>query len=126
MKFFFKRREYRAYRYFRLTLIVTAAILAVAVVSTLTVDLGPALRARAERAASGQLEREVSIGRLGIRVFTGRFDVGDISIGGRHAGDRPFFTAKRLMVSLDWSTALRRRPEFNVTNVDLFDWQMLV
>jgi hypothetical protein len=126
VKFFFKRREYRLYRYFRLTLIVAAAILAATVVSTLTVDLGPALRARAERAASGQLDRQVTIGTLGVRVFTGRFVVGDFSIGGRRPGDRPFFTARQLMISLDWSTALQRRPEFHVTNVDLFDWNMLV
>ena len=126
MKFFFKRREYRAYRYFKLTLSIAAAILAVSIVSTLTVDLGPLLRERAERAASERLEREVRIGDLDVHVFTGRFLVSDITIGGRRAGDRPFFTAKRLSIALDWSTALRRRPEFNVTAVDLFDWQMLV
>ena len=42
------------------------------------------------------------------------------------AGDRPFFTAKRLSVSLDWSKAVARRPEFIVTSVELLDWQMLV
>jgi hypothetical protein len=126
VKFFLKRREYKAYRYFRLGLIIMAAILAAAIVSTLTVDLGPALRARAEQTASNRLERAVRIGELYVHVFTGRFIVSDLTIDGRMPGDRPFFTAKRLAVSLDWSTAFRRRPEFNITGVELTDWQMLV
>jgi len=126
VKFFFKRREYRAYRYFRLSLAIAAAMLAVSVVSTLTVDLGPGLRGRAEQAASDRLERAVRIGSLSVRVFTGRFIVSDFSIDGRRPEDRPFFTAKRLSIALDWSTALQRRPELNVTAVDLTDWQMLV
>ena len=75
MKFFLKRREYKAYRYFRLTLSIAAAILAATIVSTLTVDLGPALRARAEQAASARLERGVRIGELHVHVFTGRFAI---------------------------------------------------
>ena len=126
MKFFLNRREYRAYRYFRLGLIIAAAILAAAIVSTLTVDLGPALRARAEQAASAQLKRAVRIGSLAVHVFSGRFVVADFSIDGRSPGDRPFFTAKRLSIALDWSTAFRRRPDFNITGVDMTDWQMLV
>ena len=44
-----------------------------AYVSFVTIDLGPAVRAQAERAASGQLDREVRIGRLGTYLLPGRF-----------------------------------------------------
>jgi hypothetical protein len=105
---------------------LAAAVLAAAVVSTLTVDLGPRLRALAEREGSRRLERTVSIGRLSVHVARGRVVVEDLTIGGRRAGDRPFFTAEHLSLSLDWTTALRRRPEFTVTSVEITDWQMLV
>src|SRR5688500_5197390 len=102
------------------------AILAAAVVSTLTIDLGPAARAFAEREGSKRLNRPVHVGRLSIHVLRGRVLLEDFSIDGRAAGDRPFFTAQRLSVSLDWSKAVARRPEFVVTSVELVNWQMLV
>ena len=126
LKFFKRRREYRTYRYFRLILIIAAAILASSVVSTLTVDLGPGLRALAERGASSRLKRAVHLGSLSVRVFTGRFVVGNLTIDGRKPEDKPFFTARQISIALDWSAALQRRPDFNVTSVDIVDWQMLV
>jgi translocation-and-assembly-module (TAM) inner membrane subunit TamB-like protein len=119
-------REHRVLRYISLSLTIAAAILAAVVVSTLTVDLGPLVRGRVEQAGSSWLKRAVRIGSLHVQVFTGRVLLDDLSIDGRRPEDRPFFTAKRLSVSLDWSTALRRRPEFTVTSVELTDWQMLV
>ena len=113
-------------RYNSLSLTIAAAILAAVIVSTLTVDLGPLVRERVEQAGSSWLKRAVRIGSLHLQVFTGRLLLDDLSIDGRRPEDRPFFTAKRLSVSLDWSTALRRRPEFTVTSVELTDWQMLV
>src|SRR5204863_1984671 len=68
----------------------------------------------------------IHIGRLSIHVLTGRFLVEDVTIDGLHKGDRPFFTAKRISVSIDWATAMRRRPEFLITSVEMTDWQMLV
>ena len=50
----------------------------------------------------------------------------DFSIDGLTPGDRPFFTAKRLSLGLDWLTAFRRVPEFTITSVEMTDWQMLV
>ena len=105
---------------------VAAAILAVAVVSSLTVDLGPALRGLAEHEAAQQLKRPVHIGSMRLLVARGIVEVRDFSIEGLEHTDRPFFTAKRLLVSLDWSQMLQRRPEFIITSVDLSDWQMLV
>ena len=51
-------------------------VVAVALVGLVTIDLGPAVRARAERALGAYLEREVSIGRIGIWLLGGRFSVG--------------------------------------------------
>ena len=126
MKFFTRRREYKTYRYFRLSLIIVAAILASSVVSTLTVDLGPGLRALAERGASSRLKRAVRMGSLSVRVFTGRFMIANLTIDGRKPEDKLFFTARQISIALDWSAALQRRPDFNVTSVDIVDWQMLV
>jgi hypothetical protein len=117
---------HRSLRYVGTAMAITAAILAAAVVSTLTIDLGPRLRALAEREGSRRVERDVRIGRLSLHVARGRVVLEDLSIGGLRPGDRPFFTAKHLSLSLDWSTAMRRRPEFTVTSVELTDWEMLV
>ena len=126
VRFLSRLREHKVLRYISLSLTIAAVVLAAVMVSTLTVDLGPLVRGRAEQAASRRLKRAVRIGSLHVQVFTGRLLLGDLSIDGRRPEDRPFFTAKRLSVSLDWSTALRRRPEFTVTSVELTDWQMLV
>jgi autotransporter translocation and assembly factor TamB len=113
-------------RYLSVSLSVAAAIVAVALVASLTVDLGPGVREYAERTASTQLERQVTIGRLSVRLLTGRFLVENFSISGLRPGDRPFFTAQRLEVSVDWRPALARRPDIRITSVELTDWQMLV
>jgi hypothetical protein len=115
-----------AARYLGVALTLVIAIVAATVVSTLTIDLGPAARTVAEREGSKRLNRAVRIGRLSIHLLRGRVLLEDLSIDGREAGDRPFFTAKRLSVSLDWTKALARRPEFVITSVELIDWEMLV
>src|SRR4051812_16980152 len=123
---FTRPRVRRVLRYVGIGVSVAAAIIAVALVVSLTVDLGPSVRVYAERAGSDEIERPVHIGRLSIHLLTGRFIVEDFSIDGLHQGDRPFFTAKRLAVSVDWFSALARRPDIKVTSVELTDWQMLV
>jgi translocation-and-assembly-module (TAM) inner membrane subunit TamB-like protein len=117
-------RYHKVYHYFKLTLGVWAAILAVAVVTGVMVDLGPSVRNLAETQGSKALKRPIHIGRLAIRLFLGRFVLEDFSIEGLEPTDRPFFTAKHLELSLDWSTLLRR--EVTITAVDMTDWQMLV
>ena len=119
-------RRQRALRYVGFCLALVAVILASAVVSTLTVDIGPYWRAAAEAEGSRRLNRPVHIGRLGIHLARGRVVAEDLSIDGRQPGDRPFFAAKLLSVSLDWSRAVQSRPEFVITSVELTDWQMLV
>ena len=61
---------------------ITVAILAAAIVSTLTVDLGSLLQSPAERYASDYLKRRVAIGSMRLHVFTGRFLIEDFSIAG--------------------------------------------
>jgi hypothetical protein len=109
---------------FALTMVI--ALLAAAIVVSITIDLGPYARRYAERAASNYLERPFHIGALKIRLFTGQFLVEDIRIDGLRPGDRPFFTAQRIGVSLDWTPAFRVRPEFLVSAVEITDWRMLV
>lgn len=118
--------RHRVIRYATFSSTLAIAILAAAIVASVTVDLGPGVRALAEREGSKRLERPVHVGRLSIHLLTGRVLLEDMTIDGVHAGDRPFFIAKQLSISLDWSNAIRRKPEFIVTSVELTDWRMLV
>ena len=113
-------------RYVRLSLMITVAILAAAIVSTLTVDVGSLLLSPAQRYASDYLKRRVAIGSMRLHVFTGHFLMEDFSISGLNEGDRPFFTAKRLSIALDWSTLLTQPSTITVRSVELTDWEMLV
>ncbi len=105
---------------------LVAAMLAVVIVASLTVDLGPAARRAAETQGSKYLERPMRIGRLSIHVLTGKYVIEDMIIDGLHPGDRPFFTAERISLAMDWAAAMRRHPEFLFTSVELTGWQMLV
>jgi len=96
-------------RYLGVCLTLTVAILAASIVASLTVDLGPAARQYAESAGSRYLARPMHVGRLSIRLLRGRFVLEDVTIEGVHPGDRPFLRAGSLSVSLDWTTAIRRR-----------------
>jgi autotransporter translocation and assembly factor TamB len=119
-------REHPVPRYTSYTLAALGTILAVAIVVSLTIDLGPHVRELAERRGSEYLERPLHIGRLSIHVLTGRVLVEDLTIDGLHRGDRPFFTAKRIFVTLDWWPALAKRPDITISGVEMTDWTMLV
>ena len=69
-------------RYVRVSLMLTVALLAAAVVSTLTIDVGSLLKAPAERYASEYLKRAVTIGSMRLHVFSGHFLMEDFAIGG--------------------------------------------
>ncbi len=96
----------RVWRYTRLVVIYLAALGAAAFVSFVSVDLGPALRSRAEEAASTQIERPVHMGKLSIHLLTGRFVVEDVVIEGLAPDDRPFLTCERIFVSISWGALL--------------------
>jgi hypothetical protein len=119
-------RRLRFLRHVAIAATSTIVILAIAIFVSLRIDLGPSLRALAERQGSTQLRRPIHIGGLSIRVARGRFEVDDFSIEGLKPTDRPFFAAKKLSISLDWGLAFQRRPEFIVTSVEMTDWAMLV
>ena len=101
-----------------------AILLAVAFVTTLTVDLGPGVRGMAERAGGNYLKRDFTIGRLSIRLLTGRFVVEDLRIGGLEKDHQPFLVAKSIDVSMDFSALAHR--EVLVESVRMTGWRMAV
>ncbi len=110
-------------RYLRWGVAGAAVLVAVSLVAVVTIDLGPAVRARAEQALGGYLERDVSIGRIGIRLLRGRFVVEDLTIGGLHPDDRPFLMAEQITLSVVWPALLHG--EFLADAVFMRNWQML-
>jgi hypothetical protein len=103
---------------------VLVAIVAALIISGLVIDLGPAVRKRAEDAGSKYLERPMHIGKLGIHLGKGAFVVDDLVIEGLNPTDRPFLKAKRIFVNLPWWTIFNH--ELIVENVDMTEWEMLV
>ena len=106
------------------TTITAVALVAGSVVSVTTIDLGPSLRAQAERAFGDYLDRPVTIGRLSTYLAPGRFLIEDLEIGGLNARDRPFFQADRVEISTEWTPLLQG--EVLVDAVELRGWRMLV
>ena len=109
-------------RYLRWGAATAAVVVAVAIVATVTIDLGPIVRERAEEAASSQLDREVTIGRISAYLAPGRFLVEDLVIGGLNPGDRRFLTAGRISVSIAWLALLHGEV---LVDAEMTDWQML-
>src|SRR6185503_7197682 len=107
----------------RLAAVLLAVIVAL-IVTGLTVDLGPAVRARAEREGSRYLQRPMHIGRVSARLLPGVFVFDDLMIEGLTPAERPFLTAKRITVRLPWWTIATRK--LIVESVDMTDWNMLV
>lgn len=112
------------YRRLRFLVGLAAVAAAAAVVSVVTIDLGPALKARAERAASTFIDRPVHIGRLGIHLARGRFIVEDLRIEGLTPASRPWLVADRISVSLTWSALVRR--EVLLDSIEMTGWTMTV
>ena len=114
----------KAYRYGRRFAVTIGVIVAVLVVSTLTLDLGPALRARAETEGGKWLDRKMTIGRLGVHLGSGRFVIEDLRIDGMLPNEPPWLVVKRLDVSLRWSALLHR--EVLLESIEMTDWKMIV
>ena len=113
-----------AYRYGRRFAVTIGVVVAVLVVSTLTIDLGPALKARAERAGGNWLDRKMTIGRLGVHLGRGRFVVEDLRIDGMFPNEPPWLEAKHIEVSLTWSALFGR--EVLLDSIEMTDWRMVV
>jgi TamB, inner membrane protein subunit of TAM complex len=103
----------------------TVALLAIAALTALRVDLGPSLRAMAEAAGSNYLKRPMHIGRLSIHLWSGRFIVEDLKIEGLAPADRPFLTAKSVSVSMPWWTVIRSR-HILLDSIDMSGWRMVI
>jgi hypothetical protein len=104
--------------------VTCAVIFAVTFITTLSVDLGPALRARAETAATNYMGRPMHIGRLSVHLWLGRFVVEDLVIEGLTPESRPFLLADRITVSMPWSTLVTRRVVFDA--IEMRGWRMYV
>jgi hypothetical protein len=123
-KRFERIRSHFAFRFTKLGVAVLATTLAVAIVATLTLDLGPSLRRLAEREGSKRVGRPMHIGTLGVRLFNGKFVLEDFVIEGLVPTDRPFLTAKRIDVSLAWEALLHR--EVLIDSIVMTDWHMVL
>ncbi|MCX6538948.1 MAG: translocation/assembly module TamB [Acidobacteria bacterium] len=104
--------------------VLALALIAAGIVTSLSVELGPGLRKRAESAATNALRRPMHIGALSIRLFGGRFVVHDIVIEGLSPKDAPFFEAREIVVSMPLWSLLRR--ELVVESVEISDWRAAV
>ena len=105
-------------------LALVTAVCAALFVTFFTVDLGPFVKARAEREATKWLDRPMHIGRVVAKMTPGRFEFHDLVIEGLAPGDRPFLRAKKITVQLPWWTAFRRH--LVIESVEMSDWEMVV
>jgi len=101
-----------------------AVALAVTVVTSVTVDLGPALKRQAETQGSKFIERPMHIGRLSVRLWNGQFEIDDFLIEGLSPKSPPFLTVKKLRVGLQWGPLLARRVV--ISSIDMDGWAMFV
>lgn len=101
---------------------IVAAVAAL-LVSFVTIDLGPELRARAERAASEYLERPMHIGSVETQLWPGRFVFRDVLIEGRTPEAEPFLRAERAFVSIPWRSLFRRELHLEI---ELDRWAILI
>jgi hypothetical protein len=108
----------------RRTVMVCAVILAVTVVTTISADVGPALRKQAEEQGSRYMERRLHIGTMHVVLWNGSYVFEDVMIEGLKPESIPFFTAKRIVLSMPWRTLFNRRIVFDT--IELTDWQMHV
>jgi hypothetical protein len=104
--------------------VMLIALVAAAIVSVLTIDLGPYVKTRAEQEASKRLGRTLEIGELSIRLGRGRFVLEDLRIAGMTPADRPFLEAGRIVLDMPWWHALRR--QVIIQSIELSDWEMLI
>ncbi len=114
-------------RWTRRFLEIGAAIVAALVVAFFTIDLaripGLDVRALAEREGSRFIERPMRIGSLSAKITPGDFVIEDLVIEGLEPGDRPFLTARRIGVHINWSALWSNEIVLEVT---MADWDMVI
>ncbi|MCM3878847.1 MAG: translocation/assembly module TamB domain-containing protein [Vicinamibacterales bacterium] len=123
-KRFERVRSHLAFRFTRLGVVIAAAVLAAAIVTTVTIDLGPALRGLAEREGSRRIKRPMHIGQLSVRLLNGRFVLRDFVIEGLEPAHRPFLKARQVEVSLTWDALFHS--EVLLDAIEMSDWQMVI
>ena len=101
---------------------VFAVIIAVVIVTTVTIDMGPFMKEWAETGGKAYLDRTMHIGRLSFRLWTGRFVIEDLVIEGIEPSSTPWLRARRIEVALPWSTLLDRR--IVLDSIEMTDWKM--
>ncbi len=109
----------------RRTLAIASVILAVAFISSLTMDVGPSLREYAERGGTAYLKRSMHIGYLGVRLWDGAYVVRDLTIDGLTPTSRPWLTAKEITVKMQWRPLVANR-EVLLEAIEMTDWKMYV
>lgn len=112
-------------RIVRRTLAVASVILAVMFVLTLSMDLGPALRERAETAGTNYLKRTMHIGDLSVRLWDGAYVVRDLTIDGLTPQSRPWLVAKEIVVKMPNRRALFSK-QIVIDSIEMSDWKMYV
>jgi hypothetical protein len=111
-------------RVVRAVLLLLVVVVAASLVTAISVDLGPSVKKYAETYGSQYLERPLHIGRIRFRLFTGNFLFEDLTIEGITPQSRPFLIAKRVELSIPWSTLFDKR--FVLRSVEMTDWNMYV
>lgn len=102
-------------------LALVVAIVSGLVVTFFSIDLGPRVKALAEREASKFMERPMHIGGVRALVGRGEFELTDVTIEGLTPDAMPFLVAKRIRVSVPWWTALSRN--LVVDRIQMTGWR---
>jgi translocation and assembly module TamB len=110
-------------RWTRWGLYLLVAVVAAFLVSLITIDLGPQLRGRAERAASAYLERPLHIQSLRAELWSGRVVANTVVIEGITPDATPFLKADRVFVSIPWWALLRREL---ILEVEIDRWEIQI
>src|SRR5262245_8620372 len=108
----------------RRIIIVCSVILAVAIVTSVAVDVGPALKGLAELEGSRYLGRPLTIGHMSVRLWDGSYVFDDLRIDNLPPTMTPFLVAKRITVVNSWRTLFNRR--FVLEKIEMTDWRMHV
>ena len=119
-----ERRRRRLPPWFVYPLAFLTALIAGLFVTFFTVDLGPFVKAEAEKQGSNWLNRRMTIGKISARMTPGVFEFDNLVIEGLNPGDRPFLVARRLTVSLPWWTIFSRK--LVIESIQMTDWNMVI
>ena len=113
-----------SWRALRLLMLAASVVIAVVLVTAVTIDPGPHVRKWAEKGGEGYLKRPLHIGKISFRLYTGHFLFEDLVIEGPKPQSRPFLTAKRVEVSIPWTTLFDKR--FVLRSIEMVDWKMYI